>query len=279
MSDNTQNNGLGRNSSVQNGSSPQHTNGKPRPNQNGHRSKNFRNKHDDFKNSNGQRKRNNNNRNSQNTLKKKGVSKELIAMVNEVKKQTEIKYYSDEEILAYLEDHNQSVDSVVKFLKDKKTNSWASVVTKNMPVTTTLPVNQQHVEPNHNNNNNNKQNIQRKNTVEKKPLPQKEEIDPHAKAQDLEKTIEEQLKEIKQKELELINMKQELDHFRGGSSQSEILMREKEELIEKEKALKEELKTINDRCKEIDSLLLNVKKERAKKISEIEEKFKSDKRK
>lgn len=76
-----------------------------------------------------------------------------------------------------------------------------------------------------------------------------------------------------------MNMKQELDHFRGGSSQKDLLLREKEELIEKEKSLKEELKKTEERLKEIDSLLLNVEKERAKKISEIEEKFMSEKRK
>lgn len=120
MSKNAQNRGSEGPSTVhQNGSSShQLSNGKPRhfKDQNGQkRSRNYRPKHDDHKN--GQRKRNNINRNSQqNTLKKRGVPKEIIAMVNEVKKQIG-KYYSDDEVLAHLEDNNHSVEEVVKILK------------------------------------------------------------------------------------------------------------------------------------------------------------------
>lgn len=183
MSNSAQNTGSGVPSTVhQNGSSSfQQTNGKPRhfKDQNGQKraSRNYRPKHDDHKN--GQRKRNNTNRNSQqNSLKKRGVSKELIAMVNDVKKQIG-KYYSDDEVLAHLEDNNHSVEEVVKILKginqliffllkitnfnhinvtEKKETNWASRVAKNLP------------------NNNpppelNKQNHQRKNTNEKKVTP------------------------------------------------------------------------------------------------------------
>lgn len=98
-------------------------------------------------------------------------------------------------------------------------------------------------------------------------------IDPQEKAQVLSQTIAEELNEVKQKEVELMNIKQLLDFVKHEEMTISSILKEKEEIMTRRIEIQNEINSIRNRVKEIDNILKEIENERTKKIKEIEEKF------